>query len=149
MQPFATIDPEGDLAAMIERVYETRLEVSGGWGYTPDSATRLHALPVSKMQVQFNLAYMRSYLEMNITRTPQERYGGIDLQETSRRREGTLEEVHYRVSGIPETLYNAFIDEYKAGYGRDDFDINDHFARRNDATLVRNVSYWFDLSDLA
>ncbi len=149
MQPFVRIDPEGDLAAMIERVYETRLEVSGGWGYDPHSATRIHALPVSKPQLQFNLAHMRTYLEMNITRTPQERYGGIDLQEVSRTLKGTLEEVNYRVSGIPEALYNAFIDEYKAGYGRDDFDIGEHFARRNDATLVRTVGYWFDLSALA
>jgi hypothetical protein len=33
MEPFKPIPPEEDLNGMIERVYETRLDVERGWGY--------------------------------------------------------------------------------------------------------------------
>jgi len=147
MATFPTITNEGDLHAMIVRVYETDLDVSGGWGYDRESATRLGPMPFPKAQVQFNLAHMRVYLEMNITRAEADRYGGIDLQETGREQTGDLERVRYRVTGIPEAEYNAFIDEYKEGYGKEDFDLSDHFARRKAATLTREIEYWFDLAE--
>jgi len=147
MATFPTITNEGDLRAMIARVYETDLAVSGGWGYNRESATQLHPMPFPKAQVQFNLAHMRVYLEMNITQPESDRYGGIDLQEIEREQMGDLERIRYRVTGIPEAKYNAFIDEYKEGYGKEDFDLSDHFARRKAATLTREIEYWFDLSE--
>jgi len=147
MVTFPTMTNEGDLRAMIVRVYETDLDVSGEWGYDPQSATRLRPMPFPKVQLQFNLAHMRVYLEMNITQPETDRYGGIDLQEIEREQVGDRERVRYRVTGIPEAEYNAFIDEYKEGYGKEDFDLSDHFARRKAATLTREIEYWFDLSE--
>ena len=41
-----------------------------------------------------------------------------------------------------ESDYAKFIDEYKDGYGKEGFDIQDHFKRREEATLKREVVYW-------
>jgi len=145
MKPFPIISPEGDLGGMIERVYETLLDVGGGWGYTQKDATQLRSLPTPKTQLQHNLAHMRVYLEMNIVQKEEARYSGIDLIETKREVFGTFEKVQYRVTGIPEKHYNNFIQEYKEGYGQKDFDIGDHFARRKATTVTREIEYWFDL----
>jgi len=146
MDQFPILSHEDNLSDMIERVYETRLDVAGGWGYAREEATRLNPLPVSRAQLQHNLAHMRVYLEMNITQTEATRYSGIDLVETARETLGKFECVTYRVTGILEKQYNDFIQEYKEGYGKEDFDISGHFARRKAATLTREIEYWFDLS---
>jgi len=149
METFRNVSNEGDLKGMILRVYETELDVKGGWGYGREDATRLLTLPVPKAQLQHHLAHMRAYLEMNIVRPADARYGGIDLQELDRKTDGDFEKVTYLVRAIPEAIYNAFIDEYKEGYGTEAFDLQEHFARRKAATLEREIVYWFDLSAVA
>ena len=54
----------------------------------------------------------------------------------------------YEITGIKEDLYNIFIKEYKEGYGKEDFDMSDHFKKRKDATLIREVVYYFEVSAL-
>ena len=147
MQSFPTVSHEENLKGMIERVYETQIEVDGGWGYDQASATLLRPMPFPKTQLQHNLAHMRVYLEMNIVQEETNRYGGIDLIEIDRESIDRYEKVTYRVTGILEGEYNDFINEYKEGYGKEDFDLNDHFARRKAATLTREIEYWFDLSE--
>ena len=57
----------------------------------------------------------------------------------------TFHRVTYTVTAMKESLYNAFVDEYKEGYGKADFDLADHFERRKEATLERKITYWFDI----
>ena len=47
-----------------------------------------------------------------------------------------------------EETYAAFIDEYKEGYGKGSFDMEDHFKRRKDATHKREVTHWFDITEI-
>jgi hypothetical protein len=86
---------------------------------------------------------MRAYLEMNMTLEEDERYGAINLNELSREPIGGLEKVVYEVSAMKELEYKAFIAEYKENLEKSDFDMNDHFARRKEATLKREVLHWF------
>jgi len=86
---------------------------------------------------------MRAYLEMNMTLSEHERYGAINLNEIKRELEDEYEKVSYEISAIKELEYNGFITEYKENLEKADFDMNEHFAKRKEATLKREVIYWF------
>ncbi len=146
MIKFPRVSNENNLKEMINRVFEAELDVDGDWGYQQENATIIYSSTIPKKQLQHHLAYMRVYLEMNITQEVNSRYAGIDLIELDREKLGEFEKVKYKVTAILEKDYHKFIDEYKNGYEKDDFDLNEHFARRKDATLNREIVHWFDLS---
>jgi hypothetical protein len=87
---------------------------------------------------------------MNITQEQVNRYGAINANEKSREEskseDGIFNKVTYTITAMQEDLYNAFIKEYKEGYGKEDFDLNDHFKRREEATLTREVVHYFEVS---
>ncbi len=141
---FKELKVDSDLSSMIERVYDRKLDVSGGWGYSKEDATIIHNLQNNPInQFEYNLAHMRAYLEMNITQPKENRYSNINLIEKDRQKIDGYDLVSYEVSGMLEDEYASFIDEYKDGYGNAEFDLEDHFARRKKSTLTRVVEYWF------
>jgi len=75
----------------------------------------------------------------------EERYAAINLNELHREVEGAYEKVSYEISAMREVEYNVFIKEYKENLEKKEFDINDHFAKRKEATLKREVVYWFKM----
>ena len=95
-------------------------------------------------------ASMRAYIEMNMTLNEEERYGSINLREIGREQIaiGTLlyDKVNYEISAIKEKVYASFINAYKEGYGKENFDIEAHFNERKKATLIREVTHWFEVS---
>ena len=149
MPSFKEISDPTPLREIIKSVFDTTLPVSGGWGYTREGATQLESnrqkIPLS--QFEHMLASMRTYLEMNMTLEAKERYGSINLNELSREtiQENTTiyDKVHYEISAMKETVYADFINEYKEGYGKEDFDLEAHFNRRKKETRTRSVIYWF------
>ena len=46
---------------------------------------------------------------------------------------------------MKERDYKIFIAEYKEKNGEADFDMSQHFQRRKEATLTREVIYWFEV----
>ncbi len=151
---FEQINNDNPIAEVIKSAFDTELSVSGGWGYSREETTIIEtnedAIPVR--QFEHMLASMRAYLEMNMTLDAEERYGSINLNELSRE---TIEEdgkcfdrVNYEISAMKETVYAAFINEYKEGYGKEDFDLQAHFSRRKEETLTRVVTYWFEVSKI-
>ena len=58
------------------------------------------------------------------------------------------QKVNYAITAIEEAPFKAFIKEYKAGYGKEDFDMTAHFKRRKEATLTREVTHYFEVSAL-
>jgi anionic cell wall polymer biosynthesis LytR-Cps2A-Psr (LCP) family protein len=151
---FQQISNKNPIAEVIQSAFDTKLILSGGWGYLQENATVIEkneqGTPLS--QFEHMLASMRAYLEMNMTLDEAERYGSINLNELSRE---TIEEngkyfnkVTYEISAMKESVYAAFINEYKERYGKKDFDLQEHFSRRKKETLTRVVTYWFEVNKI-
>ncbi|MEY3001864.1 MAG: hypothetical protein RLZZ428_239 [Pseudomonadota bacterium] len=147
MSLFVPIANGDDIKEVIKTAFDADLPVAGSWGYTQEAPTIILQTSQPLTQLEHMLASMRSYIEMNMTLPPQERYGSINLNESNRvqiQSNHTLyDKVSYEITAMKEETYNAFIQEYKEGLGNEGFDIADHFARRKAATLTREVTYWF------
>jgi hypothetical protein len=154
MTTFKQLPENTDIRALIKSTFDTDLALPGGWGYTKETATVIEALPdgMSLPQLEHMLTTIRAHLEMNITQKKENRYGAINANERAREEsssnEGVFNKITYVVTGIKEKRFNAFIKEYKEGYGKEDFDLNAHFKKRQQATLTREVVYYFEVSAL-
>lgn len=148
---FIQLTHEGNLQALIKHAFDMELSIDGGWGYTQEEATLINDLQnIPVKQFEHTLASMRAYGEMNMSLPEEERYGSINVNEQSREEildDGKIyDKIDYEISAMKESEYAAFINEYKKGYGTQEFDMQDHFSRRDKATLKRNVTYWFDIT---
>lgn len=147
MPSFEILKSNNDLKEIIKTAFDASLDISGDWGYTQESATVIHSSDIPLGQFEHMFASMRAYIEMNMTLSPEKRYGSINLNEADREqiRIGTLnyDKVTYTVTAIKEQIYNLFINEYKEGYGKAEFDMTAHFNKRKEATLAREVIHWF------
>ena len=128
------------------------LDISGDWGYTKDSSTKIHSTTIPIVQLEHTFASMRAYTEMSMTLEEKDRYGSINVNEKSRKMlsddSGDYHKVLYEVTAMKEKQYKDFINEYKEKSEEPGFDMADHFKRRKEATLTREVTHWFDVSDL-
>ena len=152
MTDFKHIASNNDLRAVIKSAFDTDLALNGAWGYSKALATVIEKSKhtITLIQLEHTLASMRAYLEMHMTLKESERYGSINLNEKNReqvKEEGFIyDKVTYEITAIKENVYDAFINEYKEGYGKENFDLTDHFKRRKEATLNRVVTHWFEIS---
>lgn len=144
MSSFKDIQPGDDIKEVIKAAFDADLEVKGEWGYTKKLSTVIENDEQIK-QIEHTLAMMRAYIEMSMTLEKEERYGSINLNETNREEEGSFHKVTYEISAMKEDEYAGFIDEYKEGHSKPEFDISDHFKRRKEATLIREVIHWFEV----
>jgi len=149
MLKFEQLKSDNDLKEVIKSAFDTDLPLSGAWGYTQELATIIESTDVPLVQLEHMLASMRAYIEMNMTLPKEERFGGINLNETLRVQEhvGNLvyDKVTYEITAIKEETYTSFIKAYKEGLGTEGFDITEHFNQRKKATLTRNEDYWFEI----
>jgi len=149
MSLFQTLKSEGDLKEVIKSAFDSDLDIIGAWGYTEAEATHILHTDMPYTQFEHIFASMRAYVEMNMTREEAERYGSINLTEKSREEiknaQGTFHKVSYALTAMKESLYTAFIKEYKEGHGEKEFDLNLHFKKRKEATLHREVTHWFKI----
>jgi len=148
MPTFKAITSSDPIKVIIKSAFDLDADISGGWGYSYSDATHIHSTNgIPANQFEHTLATMRAYIEMNMTLSEEERYGSINPNEVTREVvivDGiTYEKVLYTVTAMKEDLYADFINEYKKGYGTPEFDMSDHFRRRKEATLSRNVEHWF------
>lgn len=152
MPKFKHITSNNDIKEVVRSAFDTDLELAGAWGYNKEECTIIQAndnnIPLN--QLEHTLASMRAYLEMNMTQEKENRYGSINLNELSREsfddKGLTYHEVSYEITAIKEGDYAKFINAYKEGYGKDSFDLDDHFKSRKEATLRRVVTHWFEVS---
>jgi len=144
MKKFKEIKADDNIKKVVKMAFNTDLNISGAWGYSKELSTVIEAgNDASVTQIEFTLATMRAYLEMNMTIEENERYGAINLNELSREIIDGFDKVKYEISAIKELEYKTFIDEYKEKFEAADFDMADHFNRRKKATLKREVIHWF------
>jgi len=145
MKKFQEIVVEENLRELIKLSFNTDIDVSGAWGYSRELSTVIEQNnDANSVELEFTLATMRAYLEMNMTLEEGERYGAINLKEISREKIDKYEKVIYEISAIKEIEYKEFIAEYKEKLESPDFDMADHFNRRKEATLKREVIHWFN-----
>jgi hypothetical protein len=141
-----------NIQELIKSTFDADLALAGDWGYTKEKATIIESvsegMPLS--QLEHMVTSIRAHLEMNITQAQENRYSGINAneraREESRSDEGIFNKVTYEITAMKEDLYAAFIKEYKEGYGKEDFDLNEHFKKRKEATLTREVVHYFEVS---
>lgn len=149
MPTFAQLKSGDDIREVIKTAFDADLAISGSWGYSQEEATVIEAATVPLLQLEHMLASMRAYIEMNMTLPAEERYGSINLNETQREQiqKGDLvyDKVTYEITAMKEERYTAFINEYKEGLGKEDFDITEHFNQRKKATISRYEVYWFEV----
>jgi len=154
MPTFAPLHKETNIQKLIKETFDADLPLSGDWGYSKEKSTIIDSLPqgMPLPQLQHMLTTIRAHLEMNITQEAENRYGGINANEKAREESktdaGIFNKVTYEITGIKEDLYNAFIKEYKKGYGKEEFDLNAHFQRRKEATLTRKIVHYFEVSHI-
>ena len=145
MRTFKEIIIKENLKKLVKVAFNADLNISGAWGYSKELSTVIErGNKVNTSQLKFTLATMRAYLEMNMTLEENDRYGAINLIELSRENIDGYEKVIYEISAIKEIEYKEFIAEYKEKLESPDFDMADHFNRRKEATLKREVIHWFN-----
>lgn len=144
---FEQITPVDDMAKVIEEAFGVKLDISGGWGYDNKSAVKIHSLEMPIDQFFHTFAAIRANIEMNLTLQEDERYGGINVHfidgQQSEIENKMYDHITFKVSAMNEKIYADFIKEYKDNYGKKEFDLADHFKRRKEATLIREVECWF------
>jgi hypothetical protein len=147
---FKKISASDDIRDVIKSSFEKELPISGAWGYSKDEAIVVESKQLSIKQFEHMLIMMRSYIEMNMTLSSEDRYAGISANELSRESindNGLIyDKVTYKVSAIKEIEYNKFIKEYKENFEKDGFDLTNHFKKREEATLDRELICWFDVT---
>ncbi len=144
MLEFAKLEPIEDLRGFIKEHFDVDLPVRGGWGY--DAATPVEIVDDTKLpkkQLQHIFATIRANIEMHLMQEKGKGYSGINVKEIGRTQEEDCEAVEYEITALPEKLYEKFINEYKAGYGKEDFDMEEHFRRRKEHTVSRKVKIYF------
>jgi hypothetical protein len=152
MTNFTKLQENSNIQELIRSTFDADLAIGGSWGYTKEKATIIKALPqgMTLPQLEHMVTSIRAHLEMNITQEQENRYGGINANEKAREEnrseETVFNKVTYEITAMKEDFYNAFIKEYKEGYGKEEFDLNDHFKRRKEATLTREVVHYFEVS---
>lgn len=149
MATFEQLKSGDDIREVIKTAFDADLSISGGWGYAQEEAMVIEASAVPLSQLEHMLASMRTYIEMNMTLPPEERYGSINLNEIQREQisdDGLIyDKVTYEITAMKEVHYTAFINEYKEGLGKEGFDITEHFNQRRKATISRNEAIWFEV----
>ena len=147
MHEFKEIASGDPLKEVVKTAFDAEMDISGGWGYSQDEATRIHSSELPLEQFEHTFAMMRAYIEMNMTLSEEERFGSINPKEIKREEivenSKTYDKVTYEITAMQESRYNDFINAYKKGYGQEDFDLSAHFQERKEATLHREVQHWF------
>jgi len=144
---FERVEPVENLREVIKDVFEVDLDIQGGWGYDNNSATIVNSLDVPLEQFVHMWSTIRATIEMNLMLDEDDRFGGINANfEESKKFEienKTYDVLTFKITAMNEKEYAQFIKEYKEGYGKQDFDLSDHFKRREQSTISRYVDYWF------
>ena len=154
MATFNTLQENTNIQELIKVTFDADLPISGDWGYSKEKASIIAAVPqgMPLPQLEHMITTIRAHLEMNITQEEENRYGAINANEISREESKSngriYAKVTYEVTAIKEDLFKQFIHEYKEGYEKEGFDLNEHFKRRKEATLTREVVHYFEVSNI-
>ena len=144
---FKPLEKVDSIQKVIEDIFSIKLDISGGWGYDNNSVVIVNSLDMPIEQFVNLFASIRANIEMNLTLEEDERFGGINvtLQESKEFKiaNKNYDVVTFKITAINEKTYANFIKEYKENYGKKEFDLEKHFKKRKEKTVVRVMDYWF------
>ena len=144
---FKPIESVENISTVIKNLFDVDLNISGGWGYDNSSAIITEKLDMPIEQFVHMFATMRANIEMNLALDENKRYGGINLTPKSDKKieinNKTYNVASFTITAINEKKYAKFIKEYKDGYGKERFDLANHFNKRKENTITREVDCWF------
>jgi hypothetical protein len=145
---FDQVEEIEDMRGAIKNAFEVDLNITGGWGYDNTTAVVADKIEMPLEQFVHMFATIRATVEMNlIIDDENERYGAINVNFQESKKFEINNRVYdvltFKITAINEKQYADFIQEYKDGYGKKDFDLTDHFKRREESTISRVVDYWF------
>jgi hypothetical protein len=148
---FDKLPPVDDIKGLVFDIFGVDVDISGGWGYDNKTALMVHSQKVPSEQFAFMFASMRANIEMNLALEEEDRFGAInvnqeDFEIQSFEIENKIYDVYtYKINAIKENIYADFIQEYKDNYGKNpDFDMDDHFKRREKSTISLVADFWFE-----
>ncbi len=145
---FKRLPAVDDIAGVIEDVFGVKLDISGGWGYDNNSAVIVNSLDLPIDQFLYMFSQMRANIEMNMTLDESDRYGGINTNFVDGKQIEIENKVYdmitFEITAMKESIYADFIQEYKDNYGKNkDFDMSEHFKRREINTIKLQSDFWF------
>lgn len=147
-EPLPVVD---DISGVIEDIFGIKLAINGGWGYDNRTALHVEILTVPAEQFFHTFASMRAHVEMNLTLEEEARYAGINVTLLEHK---TLEVEHivydvvtFKITAMKEKQYNRFIQEYKENFGKQTFDLEEHFKQRQAHTISIDSDVWFVISE--
>ena len=144
---FKKLPQVDDLSGVIEDAFGVKLDISGGWGYDHKTAVVVNSVATDIDQFLDMYASIRANIEMNLTLEEDDRFGGINVHfEESKQFEidnKIYDILTFKIIAMKEKTYASFIKEYKDNYGKKEFDLSDHFKRREESVVSRVVDYWF------
>ena len=137
-----------DIAGVIEDMFGVKLDILGGWGYDHNRAVIVNSLDTSIDHFLYMFATIRANTEMNMTLEKEKRYGGINATYIDGKQVEVENKIYdmitFEITAMKETIYAAFIQEYKDNYGKNkEFDLSDHFKRRKENTITIQSDFWF------
>ncbi|WP_309499620.1 hypothetical protein [Sulfurovum sp.] len=149
MFKFEQIQSDNNIKEVIKSAFDADFAISGAWGYTQELPTVIQSTELPLAQFEHIIASMRAYIEMNMTLPKEERFGSINLNEIHREQTThnnlLYDMVTYEITAMKEDIYTEFINQYKEGYGKEDFDMTEHFNQRKKAMLTRSEVHWFEI----
>lgn len=145
---FEAIEPVDDIQGVIQDVFGVNLDIEGDWGYEPNRAVIVNSLEIPIDQFLHMFATIRANIEMNMTLEEDDRYGGIKVNFIDGKQfeidNKTYDMITFEITAMKEKDYADFIQEYKDNYGiNSDFDMEDHFKRREEKTISVQADFWF------
>ncbi len=142
---FAKLERVDNLKEFIKDNFEVELPVSGGWGDSIEEAVEIKDANMPIKQIEHIFATIKANIQMHLLLPKKDRFGGINLKEIKRESKDSYDIVEYEIEAIKEDIYAKLIDEYKEGYGKDDFNMEEHFKKREDATFRRIDTIYFKI----
>ena len=145
---FEQVEPIEDMRGAIKNAFDVDLDISGGWGYNNNSALDASNINMPLEQFVHMFATIRASIEMNLMmEDDNQRYAGINVNFKESKQFEISNKLYdvltFKITAIKEKEYAEFIQEYKDNYGQKDFDLSDHFKKREESTISRVVDYWF------
>lgn len=142
---FEKISSSDKVEDIIFGTFNLRLPVAGGWGYSKENAVQITSNEIEIEQLQCMFVTALSTIEMSLTLPKESRYGGINVKKISVEKFDQFEKTTFEITAMLETVYADFIKEYKENHGKKEFNLQEHFKRREQNTLKRVEEIWFKL----
>lgn len=135
--------------------YLGELPVSGGWGYSKDSAVVIEKPNNEKsfngVALEYEFAKHRTFLELITLRDPDDRFSGIEFSTIKQELHDGVDGKKYdmllvRISALRDQDFEELKRIWEKNYQNEDFDKNAHMKKDQDLRIIFEREFWFEIS---